>query len=127
MGVTWQALTFPPASRLERFLLFLNLVPLGMSAAIRAFFWYFGIPLLFMDGWAVQRKQVAWSNKDESSLKSGKDKPSIDALLIEVMKKGAHSFPHSHGRPFPRHLAGLAKLINYWKQVRRREPAFGVT
>jgi len=116
---SWPSLSFPSAKSADRIFLILNLVPLAISAGIRALFWYFEIPLLFMDGWAVKRKDVAWEHENSRIMDNQKDKraKAVDALITEVIKRRAHAFPHAHGRPFPRHLAGLAKLIHHWKQV----------
>jgi hypothetical protein len=86
---SWPSLSFPSAKSADRIFLILNLVPLAISAGIRALFWYFEIPLLFMDGWAVKRKDVAWEHensrirfKNKRSLQMNK---SIESLFLKYV------------------------------------------
>ena len=91
--------------------LWLNLIPLGLSALIRALLWSLEIPLaVFKLGW----NDMKWEDDFLTVLACNSDLK-IDSSKIEIIKselkrRNAHRIPHAGGRHFTDHIEGI-KMI----------------
>jgi len=100
---------------------------------------YTGIPLGYIPGargWDAWQ-HASWRNglgqaRSEDEREEGKRNSSTDDdrahamppgsvrpsdLVKRLVERGAHRWPHSHGRPFAKHLVGVPALVAHWGQV----------
>ena len=109
-------------TRLDRSVLWLNLVPIVLSAAFRAIFWLLEIN---MAGWFCRPEYVTWGRLDlgrrppESREGGGKTRrrtETLDRVRRALEDRRACTIPHSGARPFTDHIQGVANLLEAWGQ-----------
>jgi hypothetical protein len=94
--------------------LWLNMVPLGLAALVRALFWSLGIPFSI---WRVTGINSKWeddfltilptSSKQQAVSEEALKSPFLmDMILKELKSRYAHQFPHAGGRRFTDHIVG---------------------
>jgi hypothetical protein len=122
----------------------LNMVPLGLSAFVRALFWSLGIPFSICRQTYVKSKWdddfltiLPASSKHVESDEALKWPLLIPLILEELKSRNAHHFPHAGARRFTEHIVGeicsspfgflvelilskvslgVANLLKQWKQ-----------
>jgi hypothetical protein len=94
----------------------INLIPLGISAALRALFWVSGLPFAI---WTRKWSELRWEDDFVTVLplitpgKSGQriDSAKLDTIRQELLGRNAHHFPHAGGRHFSQHIEGMEPRI----------------
>jgi hypothetical protein len=97
----------------DTFCLWLNMVPLGLAALIRAIFWSLGVPISI---WSKTFTDSKWeddfltvlpaSSRQDVSNKSLESTCFIESIWKELKSRKAHRFPHAGGRQFTEHIVG---------------------
>ena len=94
--------------------LYMNVVPLAISASFRAFFWAFGIPLCYWKG----AKGKEWDAVAPFTIinKEGESFVSLPDLANCLIARRIQTFPHAGGRRFTEHITGVAAILSHWNQ-----------
>ena len=100
--------------------LWFNLIPLGISAGLRAVFWTLRIPFAF---WTWKWAAAHWEDDFLMSLPltatgicgQSIEHSKIDEIKKELLSRAAHRFPHAGGRHFTKHIEGrpVSVLFSY--------------
>ncbi len=91
----------------------LNMIPLGLSALVRAVFWSLGIPIsIWRQTWVNTKWEddfltvLPASSKQAVSDEKLKSPSLMPSVLKELKRRNAHHFPHAGARRFTEHIVG---------------------
>ena len=97
-----------------------NMVPLGLSALVRAMFWSLGIPIsVWKQTWVIARWEddfltILPASSKQSVSNEALNSPSLmTSIVSELKSRKAHHFPHAGARRFTEHVIGEVLLSTF--------------
>jgi hypothetical protein len=111
----------PEQSFMDRLVLLLYLIPIGVSAGLRALLWALRLPMAGLPFYSPAQ-EVRWADtmparSDEDAGVSGaRGWDRVPAIMHALAARRAQRIPHAGARAFTAHIAGVANLLRAWEQ-----------
>ncbi len=121
----WPLLTPPQPTLADRLVLLLYLVPIGVSAGLRALLWVLRVNMAGLP-FCSPAREVRWADNLPRAVRRGPASAgarggapqgdTLPAIMRVLVDRRAQRIPHAGARPFTAHITGVANLLGAWEQ-----------
>jgi hypothetical protein len=111
----------PEQSFVDRVVLLLYLIPIGVSAGLRALLWALRLPMAGLP-FCSPAHEVRWADNipacsdEDAGVSGARGGDRVSAVMIALAARRAQRIPHAGARAFTAHIAGVANLLRAWEQ-----------
>ena len=119
MRCSWPRLSPPEPTLADRLVLLLYLVPIGVSAGLRALLWVLRVNMAGLP-FCSPAREVRWADNLPRAARRARggapEGDTLPAVMRALAERRAQRIPHAGARAFTAHITGVANLLGAWEQ-----------